>query len=82
MVFDPHYGAGLSTRMYHNKPPTILDIPPKASGRRSGCRIRPTRSAPRASASHRRLPRRVRCSVRWLRRLVTTSSGARRFNQK
>jgi xanthine dehydrogenase molybdenum-binding subunit len=25
LVYDPHYGAGLSTRMHHNKPPTILD---------------------------------------------------------
>ena len=30
LVYDPHYGAGLSTRMHHNKPPTILDIPKKA----------------------------------------------------
>lgn len=27
LVYDPHYGAGLSTRLHHNKPPTILDIP-------------------------------------------------------
>ncbi|OFW39954.1 MAG: aldehyde oxidase, partial [Acidobacteria bacterium RIFCSPLOWO2_12_FULL_67_14b] len=27
LVYDPHYGAGLSTRMHHNKPPTMLDIP-------------------------------------------------------
>ncbi|MEP6782383.1 MAG: xanthine dehydrogenase family protein molybdopterin-binding subunit [Acidobacteriota bacterium] len=27
LVYDPHYGAGLSTRMHHNKPPTILDVP-------------------------------------------------------
>jgi CO/xanthine dehydrogenase Mo-binding subunit len=27
LVYDAHYGAGLSTRMHHNKPPTILDIP-------------------------------------------------------
>ena len=27
LVYDPHYGAGLSTRMHHNKPPTILDRP-------------------------------------------------------
>ena len=26
-VYDPHYGAMLSTRMYHSKPPTILDAP-------------------------------------------------------
>jgi len=26
-VFDPHYGAMLSTRFYHSKPPTILDVP-------------------------------------------------------
>jgi xanthine dehydrogenase molybdenum-binding subunit len=26
-VFDPHYGAMLSTRFYNNKPPTILDVP-------------------------------------------------------
>jgi xanthine dehydrogenase molybdenum-binding subunit len=26
-VYDPHYGAMLSTRFYQNKPPTILDIP-------------------------------------------------------
>jgi xanthine dehydrogenase molybdenum-binding subunit len=26
-VYDPHYGAMLSTRMYHSKPPTILDVP-------------------------------------------------------
>ncbi|MGA2253437.1 MAG: xanthine dehydrogenase family protein molybdopterin-binding subunit [Thermoguttaceae bacterium] len=26
-VFDPHYGAMLSTRFYQNKPPTILDVP-------------------------------------------------------
>jgi CO/xanthine dehydrogenase Mo-binding subunit len=30
LVYDPHYGAGLSTRMHHNKPPTILDIPLRA----------------------------------------------------
>jgi CO/xanthine dehydrogenase Mo-binding subunit len=30
LVYDPHYGAGLSTRMHHNKPPTILDIPQKS----------------------------------------------------
>ena len=27
LVYDPHYGAGLSNRMHHNKPPTILDNP-------------------------------------------------------
>jgi CO/xanthine dehydrogenase Mo-binding subunit len=27
LVYDPHYGAGLSTRLHYNKPPTILDIP-------------------------------------------------------
>jgi xanthine dehydrogenase molybdenum-binding subunit len=27
LVYDPHYGTALATRMYHNKPPTILDIP-------------------------------------------------------
>jgi len=26
-VYDPHYGAMLSTRFHHSKPPTILDIP-------------------------------------------------------
>jgi xanthine dehydrogenase molybdenum-binding subunit len=26
-VYDPHYGAMLSTRFYQNKPPTILDVP-------------------------------------------------------
>ena len=26
-VFDPHYGAMVSTRFYQNKPPTILDVP-------------------------------------------------------
>ena len=26
-VFDPHYGAMLSKRFHHNKPPTILDVP-------------------------------------------------------
>ena len=26
-VFDPHYGALLSTRFHHSKPPTILDVP-------------------------------------------------------
>ncbi len=26
-VFDPHYGAMLSTRFYQSKPPTILDVP-------------------------------------------------------
>jgi CO/xanthine dehydrogenase Mo-binding subunit len=26
-VFDPHYGALLSKRFHHNKPPTILDVP-------------------------------------------------------
>src|SRR5207253_2363506 len=26
-VFDPHYGIMVSTRFYHNKPPTILDVP-------------------------------------------------------
>jgi CO/xanthine dehydrogenase Mo-binding subunit len=30
LVYDPHYGNGLATRMHHNKPPTILDIPRKA----------------------------------------------------
>jgi CO/xanthine dehydrogenase Mo-binding subunit len=27
LVYDPHYGNALATRMHHNKPPTILDIP-------------------------------------------------------
>jgi CO/xanthine dehydrogenase Mo-binding subunit len=27
LVYDPHYGAGLSSRMHHNKPPTMLDVP-------------------------------------------------------
>ncbi len=27
LVYDPHYGTGLSTRLYENKPPTMLDIP-------------------------------------------------------
>jgi xanthine dehydrogenase molybdenum-binding subunit len=26
-VFDPHYGEMVSKRFYHNKPPTILDVP-------------------------------------------------------
>jgi CO/xanthine dehydrogenase Mo-binding subunit len=26
-VFDPHYGAMVSKRFYHTKPPTILDVP-------------------------------------------------------
>jgi len=26
-VFDPHYGHMVSKRFYHNKPPTILDVP-------------------------------------------------------
>jgi CO/xanthine dehydrogenase Mo-binding subunit len=26
-VYDPHYGAMVSTRFYQNKPPTILDVP-------------------------------------------------------
>ena len=26
-VFDPHYGVMVSKRFYHNKPPTILDVP-------------------------------------------------------
>jgi CO/xanthine dehydrogenase Mo-binding subunit len=26
-VFDPHYGAMVSKRFHHNKPPTILDVP-------------------------------------------------------
>lgn len=30
LVYDGHYGAGLATRMHHNKPPTILDIPKKS----------------------------------------------------
>jgi len=27
LVYDPHYGAGLSGRMHNNKPPSILDVP-------------------------------------------------------
>jgi CO/xanthine dehydrogenase Mo-binding subunit len=30
LVYDPHYGAGLATRMHHNKPPTMLDVPTNA----------------------------------------------------
>jgi CO/xanthine dehydrogenase Mo-binding subunit len=30
LVYDPHYGAGLASRMYNNKPPTILDVPTNA----------------------------------------------------
>ena len=26
-VFDPHYGAMVSKRFHHSKPPTILDVP-------------------------------------------------------
>ncbi len=26
-VFDPHYGAMVSKRFHHNRPPTILDVP-------------------------------------------------------
>ena len=26
-VFDPHYGEMVSKRFYHNRPPTILDVP-------------------------------------------------------
>ena len=26
-MYDTHYGNALATRMYNNKPPTILDIP-------------------------------------------------------
>jgi CO/xanthine dehydrogenase Mo-binding subunit len=29
LVYDPHYGAALSNRLHHNKPPTILDNPLK-----------------------------------------------------
>jgi xanthine dehydrogenase molybdenum-binding subunit len=28
IVYDPHYGVALAKRFYHNKPLTILDIPP------------------------------------------------------
>jgi CO/xanthine dehydrogenase Mo-binding subunit len=27
LVYDPHYGNALATRMHYNKPPAILDIP-------------------------------------------------------
>lgn len=27
MAYDRHYGVSLATRMHHNKPPTILDVP-------------------------------------------------------
>jgi CO/xanthine dehydrogenase Mo-binding subunit len=27
LVYDEHYGVAIGKRMYHNKPPTILDIP-------------------------------------------------------
>ena len=27
LVYDTHYGVAIGKRMYHNKPPTILDIP-------------------------------------------------------
>ena len=27
IVYEPHYGKLVSKRFYHNKPPTILDIP-------------------------------------------------------
>jgi len=30
LVYDPHYGAGLSNRMHHNKPPSMLDVPTNA----------------------------------------------------
>ncbi|MDP2319466.1 MAG: xanthine dehydrogenase family protein [Acidobacteriota bacterium] len=30
LVYDPQYGAGLSGRMYNNKPPTMLDVPTNA----------------------------------------------------
>ena len=53
LVYDTHYGVAIGKRMYHNKPPTMLDIPLDAAvggGRTSP--IRATRSsAPRASAS-------------------------------
>ena len=46
LVYDPHYGAALSNRLHHNKPPTILDIPveSRCAGRRSNFPIRRTRS--------------------------------------
>ena len=58
LVYDPHYGAALANRLHHNKPPTILDIPvdSRCGGRRSNCPIRPTRLAPRGSASRRLAP--------------------------
>jgi CO/xanthine dehydrogenase Mo-binding subunit len=28
IVYDPQYGAALAKRFHHNKPPTILDVPP------------------------------------------------------
>jgi CO/xanthine dehydrogenase Mo-binding subunit len=27
LVYDTHYGVAIGKRMYHNKPPTMLDIP-------------------------------------------------------
>jgi CO/xanthine dehydrogenase Mo-binding subunit len=27
LVYDAHYGVAIGKRMYHNKPPTMLDIP-------------------------------------------------------
>ena len=55
-VYDAQYGVALAKRFYHNKPLTILDIPPVMRTEASASRIRKRRSARAASASRRSAP--------------------------
>jgi len=81
LVYDPHYGAGLSTRMHHNKPPTILDVPTNAKWAAVGLPdpTNPTGAKGIGSRQPWRPP--ARCWRRWPTRSATTSSGAPRCSR-
>jgi xanthine dehydrogenase molybdenum-binding subunit len=66
LVYDPHYGAGLATRMHHNKPPTILDIPKKSQWAAVGL---PDPTNPIGAKG---IGAATRCWPRWLTRWATT----------
>ena len=82
LVYDPHYGAGLATRMHHNKPPTILDMPIKTKWAAVGL---PDPTNP-VGAKGIGEPSTVAAAgavltARWPMRSATTSSGARRCSR-
>ncbi len=76
LVYDAHYGVAIGKRMYHNKPPTMLDIPIDA--RAEGAEHSRSGQPGRRRQGHRRAGHRRRrlggACARWPTPSATTTS--------